>query len=114
MVTLKVVKQIIVHLIEWVPIMSTINSSEIYAKVAEKAGKSNATVNATVNALFEVIAEQIAQGNKVQFMGWLTIERTERSARTGRNPQTGEAIEIPAGYAVKTSVGSKLKKAVQG
>ena len=93
--------------------MSTITSKEIYAKVAEKAGKSNATVNATVNAMFEIIAEQIAQGNKVQFPGWLTIERTERAARAGRNPQTGEAIEIPAGYAVKFSAGSKLKGAVK-
>lgn len=94
--------------------MSTITSKEIYAKVAEKAGKSNATVNATVNAMFEIIAEQIAQGNKVQFPGWLTIERVERAARAGRNPQTGEAIEIPAGYAVKASAGSKLKNAVKG
>mgnify|MGYP003085913454 CR=1 FL=1 len=92
---------------------STITSKEIYAKVAEKAGKSNETVKATVNALFEVIAEQIAQDNKVQFPGWLSIERTERAARAGRNPQTGEAIEIPAGYAVKTSAGSKLKEAVK-
>lgn len=94
--------------------MSTITSKEIYAKVSPKAGKSEATVKATVNAMFEVIAEQIAQGNKVQFPGWLTIERVERAARAGRNPQTGEAIEIPAGYAVKTSAGSKLKNAIKG
>lgn len=94
--------------------MSTITSKEIYSKVAEKAGKSNETVKVTVNAMFEFIAEQIAQGNKVQFPGWLTIERAERSARAGRNPQTGEAIEIPAGYVAKASAGSKLKNAVEG
>jgi DNA-binding protein HU-beta len=94
--------------------MSTITSKEIYSKVAEKAGKSNETVKVTVNAMFEVIAEQIAQGNKVQFPGWLTIERSARSARPGRNPQTGEAIEIPAGYVAKASAGSKLKNAVKG
>ena len=94
--------------------MSTITSKEIYAKVAEKGGKSEATVKATVNAMFEIIAEQIAQGNKVQFPGWLTIERAERAARPGRNPQTGEAIEIPAGYVAKASAGSKLKQAVKG
>lgn len=93
--------------------MSTITSKEIFAEVAEKAGKSNATVKATVNAMFEVIAEQIAQGNKVQFPGWLTVERTARAARPGRNPQTGEAIEIPAGYVAKISAGSKLKEAVK-
>ena len=92
--------------------MSTITSKEIFSKAAEKAGKSNETVK--VNAMFEVIAEQIAQGNKVQFPGWLTIERAERAARAGRNPQTGEAIEIPAGYVAKASAGSKLKNAVKG
>ena len=75
--------------------MSTITSKEIYAKVAAKAGKSNATVNATVNAMFEIIAEQIAQGNKVQFPGWLTIERTERAARAGRNRRPVRLSKFP-------------------
>ncbi|MFW1396766.1 HU family DNA-binding protein, partial [Vibrio parahaemolyticus] len=43
--------------------------------------------------------------------GWLSVERTERAARKGRNPQTGEEIQIKAGYSVKLSAGSKLKAA---
>ncbi|HEY4614325.1 MAG TPA: HU family DNA-binding protein, partial [Citricoccus sp.] len=45
---------------------------------------------------------------------WLSVERTDRAARTGRNPQTGETIEIPAGHSVKISAGSKLKAAATG
>jgi bacterial nucleoid DNA-binding protein len=93
--------------------MSTISTKEIYAQVAEKAGKSQATVKATIDALLETIAENVSQDNKVQLVGWLTVERTERAARTGRNPQTGEAIQIPAGYGVKVTAGSKLKDAVK-
>ena len=43
--------------------------------------------------------------------GLLTVERTQRSARTGRNPQTGESIDIPAANTVKVTAGSNLKKA---
>jgi bacterial nucleoid DNA-binding protein len=93
--------------------MSTISTKEIYAQVAEKAGKSQATVKATIDALLDTIAENVSQDNKVQLVGWLTVERTERAARTGRNPQTGEAIQIPAGYGVKVAAGSKLKDAVK-
>lgn len=93
--------------------MSTISTKEIYAQVAEKAGKSQATVKATIDALLETIAENVSQDNKVQLVGWLTVERTERAARTGRNPQTGEAIQIPAGYGVKVAAGAKLKDAVK-
>ncbi|PSU28838.1 HU family DNA-binding protein, partial [Photobacterium phosphoreum] len=50
---------------------------------------------------------------KVQLVGWLTVERTDRAARPGRNPQTGEAIQIPAGHGVKFTAGSKLKDAVK-
>ncbi|MER6443588.1 HU family DNA-binding protein, partial [Streptomyces sp. NPDC001185] len=46
--------------------------------------------------------------------GFLSFERTHRAARTARNPQTGEPLEIPAGYSVKVSAGSKLKEAAKG
>ncbi|MDK8352911.1 HU family DNA-binding protein, partial [Actinotignum sanguinis] len=48
----------------------------------------------------------------VKITGLLSVERTERAARKGRNPRTGDEIEIPAGYGVKISAGSNLKKAV--
>jgi DNA-binding protein HU-beta len=58
--------------------------------------------------------DQVSKGEKVQITGFLSVERVERSARTGRNPATGEELQIPAGYGVKISAGSALKKAVKG
>ncbi len=88
-----------------------LNRSELVAAVAEKSGNSQAAVNGVLDAVFEVFTEQVSKGEKVTIPGWLAVERTERAARTGRNPQTGETIQIPAGYSVKLSAGSKLKAA---
>ncbi|MGO1183079.1 MAG: HU family DNA-binding protein [Micrococcaceae bacterium] len=91
-----------------------INRSELVAAVAEKSGNSQAAVNGVLDAVFEVFTSQVSKGEKVTIPGWLSVERTERAARTGRNPRTGESIEIPAGYGVKISAGSKLKSAASG
>ncbi|GAB3847934.1 HU family DNA-binding protein [Nesterenkonia populi] len=91
-----------------------LNRSELVAAVAEKSGNSQAAVNGVLDAVFEVFSEEVSSGSKVSVPGWLSVERTERAARTGRNPQTGETIEIPAGYSVKLSAGSKLKAAASG
>ena len=88
-----------------------LNRSELVAAVAEKSGNSQAAVNGVLDSVFEVFTEQVSKGEKVTIPGWLAVERTERAARTGRNPQTGETIQIPAGYSVKLSAGSKLKAA---
>ncbi|GAA2338346.1 hypothetical protein GCM10010431_72190 [Streptomyces kunmingensis] len=56
----------------------------------------------------------VAKGDeRVSIPGFLTFERTHRAARTARNPQTGEPLNIPAGYSVKVSAGSKLKEAAK-
>ncbi|WP_120003826.1 HU family DNA-binding protein [Nesterenkonia muleiensis] len=91
-----------------------LNRSELVAAVAEKSGNSQAAVNGVLDSVFEVFTEQVSKGEKVSIPGWLSVERTERAARTGRNPQTGETIQIPAGYSVKLSAGSKLKAAASG
>lgn len=88
------------------------NRSELVAAVAEKTGNSQVAVNGVLDAVFEVFVAQISHGEKVSIPGWLAVERTDRAARTGRNPQTGEAIQIPAGHSVKLTAGSKLKAAV--
>ncbi|KLU08815.1 MULTISPECIES: HU family DNA-binding protein [Kocuria] len=88
------------------------NRSELVAEVAEKAGTTNAAVNGVLDALFQVFEESVSAGEKITIPGWLAVERTDRAARTGRNPQTGETIEIPAGHGVKLTAGSKLKAAV--
>src|SRR5918995_4623717 len=88
------------------------NRSELVAEVAGKAGTSQAAVNSVLDALFEVFESSVAAGEKITIPGWLAVERTDRAARTGRNPQTGETIQIAAGHSVKLTEGSKLKAAV--
>ncbi|MBM7769327.1 DNA-binding protein HU-beta [Glutamicibacter nicotianae] len=88
------------------------NRSELVAAVAAKTENSQIAVNGVLDAVFEVFVDQISKGEKVSIPGWLAVERTDRAARTGRNPQTGEAIQIPAGHSVKLTAGSKLKAAV--
>ena len=88
------------------------NRSELVAEVAGKAGTSQAAVNSVLDALFEVFETSVAAGEKITIPGWLAVERTDRAARTGRNPQTGETIQIAAGHSVKLTAGSKLKAAV--
>ena len=61
--------------------------------------------------MFETIAAEVSQGNEVSITGWMKFEKAATSARTGRNPQTGEEIQVPAGTRTKVSVGSKLKAA---
>ncbi|GAA1794462.1 MULTISPECIES: HU family DNA-binding protein [Agromyces] len=91
----------------------SLNKTELVAKIAASTGQSQATVDAVLGGLFEALAESVGSGTKVSIPGWLAVERTHRAARTGRNPQTGATIEIPAGYSVKVSAGSKLKAAAK-
>lgn len=90
------------------------NKSELVAAIAEQAGVTQGDADSVVNAFFDVVSTTVAKGEKIQIPGWLSVERTIRSARTGRNPQTGEEIKIPETPAVKLSAGSKLKAAVKG
>jgi DNA-binding protein HU-beta len=89
------------------------NKSELVAAIAESTGESQAAVNRIVDAMFDTIAGQVKNGTKVTIPGWLSVEKGFRAARAGRNPQTGETIQIAASNTVKVSAGSKLKAAVK-
>ena len=91
----------------------TLNKNDLVAAVAADSGQSQATVSGVVDALFAVLAKSVGEGTKVSIPGWLSVERTHRTAREGRNPATGATIQIPAGYGVKVSAGSKLKAAAK-
>ncbi len=91
----------------------SLNKTELVAKIAAETGQSQAAVSNVLDGLFAAISETVAAGGKVAIPGWLSFETATTSARTGRNPRTGETIEIPAGKRVKVSVGSKLKAAVK-
>jgi len=91
----------------------TLNKNDLVAAVAADSGQSQATVSGVVDALFATLAKSVGEGTKVSIPGWLSVERTHRAAREGRNPATGATIQIPAGYGVKVSAGSKLKAAAK-
>ncbi len=91
----------------------SLNKTELVAKIAAETGQSQAAVSNVLHGLFAAISETVAAGGKVAIPGWLSFETATTSARTGRNPRTGETIEIPAGKRVKVSVGSKLKASVK-
>lgn len=88
------------------------NKTELVAKVAEKAGLTKKDAEKAVNALFASVEEALVDGDKVQMIGFGTFEVKARAARTGRNPQTGEAIKIPASKNPVFKAGKALKDAV--
>ncbi|MFE0776994.1 HU family DNA-binding protein [Streptomyces sp. NPDC058861] len=91
------------------------NRSELINALADRAEVTRKDADAVLTALAETVGEVVAKGDeKVTIPGFLTFERTHRAARTARNPQTGDPINIPAGYSVKVSAGSKLKEAAKG
>ena len=90
----------------------SVNRTELVAKIAERANISKVHADAALAAFQDVLVESLAKGETVKVTGLLSVERVERAARTGRNPRTGEEIKLPAGFGVKLSAGSTLKKAV--
>jgi DNA-binding protein HU-beta len=90
-----------------------LNKAELVSAVAEKADMSKKDAEKAVKAVFEVIEESLAQSEKVQLVGFGTFEVKDRAARTGRNPQTKEEIQIPAAKVPGFKAGKALKDAVQ-
>ena len=88
------------------------NKSELIAAMAEQAGISKMTADNALKAITDIVTEELAKGNKVQIIGFGTFEVSERAARTGRNPQTGEEMQIAASKAPKFKAGKALKDAV--
>jgi DNA-binding protein HU-beta len=93
--------------------MAHLNRTDLVAAVAAESGQSQGAVNGVLDALFSTLAKSLAEGSEVSIPGWLKVEQTSRAARTGRNPQTGEPIQIAASKGVKISAGSKLKAAAK-
>ena len=90
----------------------SVNRTQLVASIADKAQITKVQADAALSAFQDVLIESLSKGEAVKVTGLFSVERVERAARTGRNPQTGEQIQIPAGYGVKISAGSTLKKAV--
>jgi DNA-binding protein HU-beta len=88
-----------------------VNKAELVSAIAKRADVPASTVDSVLAGLQDELVDAITRGEKVAVSGLMTVERTQRSARTGRNPQTGESIDIPAANTVKVTAGSNLKKA---
>ena len=86
--------------------------SELVELVASKAGLTKADANRAIDAFLETVKEALVEGNKVPLAGFGTFAISERSARDGRNPLTGETIHIAARTAVTFKAGNALKDAV--
>ena len=88
------------------------NKTEIISAIAEKAGLTKKDAERALNATIDTIAAALAQGDKVQIAGLGSFEVKCREARTGRNPQTGETIQIAASKLPAFKAAKALKDAV--
>ena len=89
------------------------NKTELVAAVAAKAELSKKDAEAAVKAVLDAVTEALADGDKVALVGFGTFEVKERAARTGKNPRTGETIEIPASKVPSFKAGAALKNPVK-
>lgn len=88
------------------------NKTQLIEAVAEKTDLKKKDAEAAVNAVIAAIQDTLKAGDKVQLVGFGTFEVKERGARTGRNPQTGEAIEIAASKHPAFTAGKAFKDAI--
>jgi DNA-binding protein HU-beta len=89
------------------------NKSELISKVAELSELSKKDASKAVESVFEAISDALKGGDKVQLVGFGNFEVRERSARKGRNPQTGQEIEISASKVPAFKPGKALKDGIQ-
>jgi DNA-binding protein HU-beta len=89
------------------------NKTELVKAVSTQAELTQKEAAKVVDALFETISNTLAKEEKIQLIGFGTFEVRERSARKGRNPQTGEEIDIAASKAPAFKPGKELKEAVK-
>ena len=90
----------------------TMNKAELIDSLAEKTGHTQADTIKTLDALLETIEATVAKGDKVQLVGFGTFEPHHRAARAGRNPQTGEPLEIAEATLPKFTPGKLFKDRV--
>ena len=88
------------------------NKTELIAAIADQAELSKKDSEKALKAFIDVVTEELKKEHKVQVVGFGTFEVSERSAREGRNPQTGETMKIAACKAPKFKAGKALKDAI--
>ena len=88
------------------------NKTELVAAIADKTELSKKDSEKALKAFIDVVGEELKKGEKIQLVGFGTFEVSERAAREGRNPQTGETMKIAASKAPKFKAGKALKDMV--
>ena len=88
------------------------NKQELIDAVADEAGVEKSSAAETIDAVLATVSKTVAAGESVQLIGLGTFATGARAARSGRNPKTGETIEIPAAKTVKFTAGKAFKDAV--
>ena len=86
--------------------------NSVFSAIAEKTELTKKDSEKALKAFIDVVTEELKKGEKVQLVGFGTFEVAKRNARTGKNPQTGKAIKIPACKAPKFKAGKALKETV--
>ncbi|MHB8263449.1 MAG: HU family DNA-binding protein [Acidimicrobiales bacterium] len=90
------------------------NKAEMVENISRETGVMKRHVEQVVNSLFSTVASELRAGRRLSVIGFGSFNPTRRSARTGRNPRTGEPIKIPASKSVRFSAGSALKDVLNG
>lgn len=88
------------------------NKSELIEAMASDAGISKVAAGKALSGMMDAVKGSLKKGNKVSLVGFGSWDVSKRAARTGRNPQTGKAIQIAAKNVVKFKAGSELKNSV--
>jgi len=91
-----------------------VNKNDLVAAVAELSGLAKADANKSVDAVLEAVTNALASGDDVRLVGFGTFSVAERKASEGRNPRTGETIQIAASKQPKFKAGKALKDSVNG
>ncbi len=86
------------------------NKADVVDRVAGEAGVPRQQAESVLNAFFDTVRSAARSGDRIGWPGFGSFSTTQRKARTGRNPRTGEAVRIPATKAVKFSASSTLKE----
>jgi DNA-binding protein HU-beta len=90
-----------------------VNKAELVDHIADAASLSKKDAEAALHHMMEGVKAAVAKGEKVTIPGFGAWSRTERKARTGRNPRTGEPVQIAASKGVKFTAGAGFKSAVR-
>jgi DNA-binding protein HU-beta len=93
--------------------MAILNKNDLANEVSVESGLDSGQAKLAIEKLFELVIRHLARGDEVNIAGFGKFTVTERAARPGRNPQTGEAIAIPASQAPKFSAAGAFKTAVK-